>query len=59
MPNEDNKILKYNRGENFVKVLFVIYADDENKKYNKVRDHCHYTGKYRGASSNICNLRYI
>ena len=29
MPNEDNKILKYNRGENFVKVLFVIYADLE------------------------------
>ena len=25
---------------------------------NKVRDHCHYTGKYRGAAHNICNLRY-
>ena len=24
----------------------------------KVRDHCHYTGKYRGAAHNICNLRY-
>ena len=23
-----------------------------------VRDHCHYTGKYRGAAHNICNLRY-
>ena len=22
-----------------------------------VRDHCHYTGKYRGAA-HICNLRY-
>ena len=22
------------------------------------RDHCHYTGKYRGAAHNICNLRY-
>ena len=28
------------------------------KKNYKVRDHCHYTGKYRGASHNICNLRY-
>ena len=28
-----------------------------NKRY-KVRDHCHYTGKYRGAAHNICNLRY-
>ena len=32
--------------------------DDDNKKYKKVRNHCHYTGKYRGAAQNICNLRY-
>ena len=30
----------------------------ERKKHHKVRDHCHYTGKYRGAAHNICNLRY-
>ena len=29
-----------------------------NKEYHKVRDHCHYTGKYRGAAHGICNLRY-
>ena len=28
------------------------------KKDHKVRGHCHYTGKYRGAAHNICNLRY-
>ena len=28
------------------------------KKQQKVRDHCHYAGKYRGAAHNICNLRY-
>ena len=28
------------------------------KKYHKVRDHCHYTRKYRGAAHDICNLRY-
>ena len=27
------------------------------KKNYKVREHCHYTGKYRGAAHNICNLR--
>ena len=31
--------------------------DDSNKKY-KVKDHCDYTGKYRGAAHGICNLRY-
>ena len=25
---------------------------------DKVRDHCHYTGKYRGAAHNKCNLEY-
>jgi hypothetical protein len=27
------------------------------EKDYKVRDHCHYTGKYRGAVHNSCNLR--
>ena len=147
MPNEDNKIIKYNQGEKSVKSPFIIYADLEcllekmstfynnpkesstteinkhtpcgyslfthrgkdcmkkfckdlrkratkiinyekkkmipltikeeihhnkqkicyickkefdtgDKKYYKVKDHCRYTGKYRGAAYNICNLRY-
>ena len=32
--------------------------DTSDKKHHKVRDHCHYTSKYRGAAHNICNLRY-
>ena len=30
--------------------------DDKNKR--KVRDHCHYTGKFRGAAHSECNLKY-
>ena len=32
--------------------------NNNDKKNYKVRHHCHYTGKYRGAAHNICNLRY-
>ena len=29
-----------------------------NSKEPKVRDHCHYTGRYRGPAHSLCNLRY-
>ena len=31
---------------------------EEPFKDNKVRDHCHYTGRYRGPACNSCNLKY-
>ena len=33
-------------------------TDGSNNKYHKVKDHCHYTEKYRGVAHDICNLRY-
>ena len=30
MPKEDNKILKYNHGEKYMKVSFIIYVDLES-----------------------------
>ena len=32
------------------------FAKDKN--HQKVEDHCHFTGRYRGAPHNICNLRF-
>ena len=39
------------------KICFICekpFDDDENIE---VRDHCHYTGKYRDAAHNTCNLQ--
>ena len=44
--------------ENYNNQIYKKEFDKSDKKYYKVRDHCHYTGKYRGAAHNICNLRY-
>ena len=41
------------------KIIFHIDCCSENMyiKYHRVKDHCHYTEKYRGAAHNVCNLR--
>ena len=51
----------------------MVFTEEDRKRFNvekecwiyeeplnndKVRDHCHYTGKYRGAAHNRCNLKY-
>ena len=43
--------------------MFVIFVtkkiEDQyakNNKYHKVRDHCLYTGKYRGAAESTCKI---
>ena len=51
---------KEEKNYNNQKVCYICKKefDKSDKKHYKVRDHCHYTGKYRGAAHNICNLRY-
>ena len=58
---DDEKMLHENQ-----KVCFIcekeFCVDKNNKKEYKlkckVRDHCHFTGKYRGVAHSKCNLRY-
>ena len=38
-------------------ICYICKKEFDEKNY-KVRDHCHYTGKCRGAAHNMCNLRY-
>ena len=45
------------------KICYICQEKIENKylkdkKYCKVRDHCHYAGEYRGAAHSKCNLKY-
>ena len=46
--------------QNKQKICYIFKKEfgNNDKKQQKVRDHCHYTGKYRGAAHNTCNLRY-
>ena len=61
---EKKKIIPLTKGEkinyNDQQICYICKEEfyKSDKKHHKVRDHCHYTGKYRGAAHNICNLRY-
>ena len=53
LTNEERKLHREQKSVIYAKKEF--NADDT--KYYKVKDHCHYTGKYRGAAYDICNIR--
>ena len=56
LTDEKNKFYEEQKVCNICKKGFS--NDDNDKKHHKVRDHCHYTGKFREAAHSICNLRY-
>ena len=45
---------------NYKKATHCHICEEEIDKdvHRKVRDHCHLTGKFRGAAHSICNLKY-
>ena len=53
LTDEENKSYKKQKVCDICKKEFTADDNDKNafKLYHKVRDHCHYTGKYRGAFS--------
>ena len=62
IPLTDNEN-KYYKDQKSCYICNKIFWYNENEKskfklYKKVRDNCHFTGKFRGAAHSICNLRY-
>ena len=59
LTDEENKSYKKQKVCYICKKEFSTDKNDKNvfKLYHKVRDHCHYTRKFRGAAHSICNLR--
>ena len=48
------------KNSKYVKKSFAMIQmkKKEIETITKIRDHCHYRGKFRGAAHSICNLRY-
>ena len=58
MPLTDEEITFYEKQKQCVICGKGFFRSGKDKsKHIKVRDHCHYTGKCRGAAHSICNLR--
>ena len=56
---KENKSYKEQKTCHICEEKFCKDKDDENyTNRKKIKDHCHYTGKFRGAAHSNCNLNY-
>ena len=51
-------VLKKKKKHKAAEKYHICLKEFNNSQNKKVRDHCHYTGLYRGAAHNNCNLKY-
>ena len=61
LPLSDDEEAQYDNAKVCFSCNEEFCIDKESKDYKnycKVRDHCHFTGKYRNAAHSICNLKY-
>ena len=60
LTDKGNKTYEKQKACYICKKEFNTDKNDKNafKLYHKVKDYCHYTGKFRGAAHSICDLRY-
>ena len=59
LTNEETKSYEEQNVCHICKKEFISDKNDKHsfKLYHKVRDYCHYTGKFRVAAHSICNLK--
>ena len=59
LTKEENKSYEEQETCHICERKFCTDKDNESyKNKRKVKDHCHYTGKFRGAAHSKCNLNY-
>ena len=60
LTDDENRYYEEQKKCNICQKAFCDYKKQKKrfKLYKKLRDHCHFTGKFRGAAHSICNLHY-
>ena len=59
LTHEESNFYKEQEACHICKEKFCMDKDDKNYiNKRKVKDHCHYTEKFRGSAHSKCNLNY-